>query len=104
MRDDASALRTRDLLKRASAWVPLLLSFAALALVLGRILIYGAAREPDEGAAAHLFQLLMAVQLPIAAVFAMRYLPRATWPALRVLILQAAAGLAAMAPVFYFNW
>src|SRR5574337_976643 len=62
---------------------------------------YEAARAPDEGTAAHLFQLLMAVQLPIVAVFATRYLPRATWPALRVLILQAAAGLAAMAPVFY---
>lgn len=101
---DAGALRTRDLFKQASAWVPLLLSFAALALVLGRLLIYGATRAPDEGAVAHLFQLLMVVQLPIVAVFAMRHLPRATWPALRVLVLQAAAGLAALAPVFYFNW
>ncbi|MHB8447806.1 MAG: hypothetical protein ACYC7G_07275 [Rudaea sp.] len=101
---EASALRTRDLFKRASAWVPLLLSFAALALVLGRLLIYGAARAPDEDAVAHLFQLLMVVQLPIVAVFAMRHLPCATWPALRVLVLQAAAGLAALAPVFYLNW
>ena len=42
-------------------WIPIGMSLAALALVLGHIALYGTAREADEGAAAHLWQLLMAV-------------------------------------------
>lgn len=33
-------------------------------------------REGDEGAAAHIFQLLLAAEVPIAAFFAIKWLPR----------------------------
>ena len=89
-----------ETLKRPSAFLPLAMSLLALAIVLFHIAIYGTAREPDEGAAAHLWQLLMAGQLPIIAFFAIRWLPQAPRSALPVLALQAAAGLAAVAPVF----
>ena len=89
-----------ETLKRPSAFLPLAMSLLALAIVLFHIAIYGIAREPDEGAAAHLWQLLMAGQLPIIAFFAIRWLPQAPRSALPVLALQAAAGLAAVAPVF----
>jgi hypothetical protein len=79
------------------------MSLTALAVVLGHIAIYGAAREADEGAAAHIWQLLMAGQVPVVAFFAIRWLPRAPRAALGVLALQAGAVLASMAPVFYFN-
>jgi hypothetical protein len=75
------------------------MSFAALALVLGHIAMFGAARESDEGTAAHLWQILMAGQLPVLAFFAIKWLPRATRPALGVLALQIAAVLASTAPV-----
>ena len=78
----------------------LLQAMLALAIVLFHIAMYGTAREPDEGTAAHLWQLLMAGQLPIIAFFAIRWLPQAPRSALTVLALQAAAGLAAIAPVF----
>ena len=87
-------------LKRPSALIPLVMSLAALALVLGHIAVSGTAREPDEGAAAHLWQLLMAGQIPFIAFFAITWLPRDPGPALLVLGLQLAAGLAAAAPVF----
>ncbi len=87
-------------LKRPSALIPLAMSLAALAVVLGHIAVSGTAREPDEGAAAHVWQLLMAGQIPFIAFFAITWLPRDPGPALLVLGLQLAAGLAAAAPVF----
>ena len=78
------------------------MSLAALAVVT-HVAIFGAAREADEGTAAHLWQLLMAGQLPIVAFFAIKWLPRTPRQALLVLALQAGAGLAALAPVFFLN-
>ncbi|MGH8164790.1 MAG: hypothetical protein ACREP1_10700 [Rhodanobacteraceae bacterium] len=91
------------LLKRPSAFLPLAMSFGALALVLSRIIFFGVAREADEGTAAHLWQLLMAGQAPIVAFFAIKWLPRTPRPGLIILALQAVAILAAMAPVYVLN-
>jgi len=52
------------------------MSLVALGLVLGHIAMFGGAREADEGAAAHLWQLLMAGQIPVIAFFAIKWLPR----------------------------
>ena len=90
-------------LKQPSAFLPLAMSGIALALVLGHVATYGVVHEADEGTAAHLFQLLMAAQLPIVAFFAMRWLPRAPRPALLVLTLQAGAAIAAMAAVVFLT-
>ena len=79
------------------------MSLAALTLVLVHIAIFGAVREPDEGTAAHVWQLLMAGQMPVVLYFAARRLPQAPGPALTVLALQAVAILAACGPVYYFN-
>ncbi len=90
-------------LRRPSALIPLAMSIAALSLVLGHIAIYGGARQADEGAAAHVWQLLMAGQIPVIAFFAVKWLPRAPGQALLVLGLQAVAVLAAAGPVFLLN-
>jgi len=87
-------------LKRPSALAPLAMSLAALGLVLGHIALFGGARQADEGTAAHLWQFLMAGQIPVIAYFAIKWLPRTPGQALLVLALQAVAGLAAAAPVF----
>jgi len=92
------------IVRRPSALIPLAMSLLALALVLAPIPIYGApVREADEGTIAHLWQILMAGQLPVLAFFAIKWLPRAPRQALGVLALQAGAVLASLAPVFYFN-
>jgi hypothetical protein len=90
-------------IRRPTAWVPVAMSVTALAIVVIHIARFGVAREADEGTAAHLWQILMAGQLPIIAFFAIKWLPQNPKPALVVLALQAAAGLAALAPVFYFG-
>ena len=96
-------MKFSTMLKKPSAFFPVAMSLAALATVLIHIALFGAAREADEGTAAHIFQLLLLVQLPIVAFFAIKWLPRFPRPALLVLALQAVAGLAALAPVFFFH-
>ena len=91
------------IMKKPSAFLPVAMSFAALATVLGHVAMFGAVREADEGTAAHIFQLLIEAQVPIVAVFAIKWLPRAPRQALQVLALQAGAALAALAPVFFLN-
>ena len=89
--------------KKPSALIPMAMSLIALAVVLSYALMYGVVREADEGAAAHIWQLLMAGQLPVLAFFAIKWLPRAPRPTIYVLALQAGAALASMAPVFLLN-
>ena len=91
------------MMKQPSAFVPVAMSVAALAIVLGHVALFGAVREADEGTAAHVFQLLLIAQLPIVAFFAIKWLPRTPRQALLMLALQAGAGLAALAPVFFLN-
>jgi hypothetical protein len=91
------------MIRRPSAFLPVVMSLAALALVIIHILRFGTAREADEGTSAHLWQILMAGQLPIIAFFAIKWLPRTPRMALAVLAVQVVAALAAMAPVFYLG-
>jgi len=91
-------------MKPPSAFLPLAMSLAALALALGNAAIFGVVYEADEGAAAHIFQLLMVVQVPIVAFFALKWLPRAPQETLRILALQAGAALAAIAAVFFLGY
>jgi hypothetical protein len=79
------------------------MSLTALALVLGHIAIYGVVHEADEGTAAHLWQLLMAMQTLVLAFFAIKWLPRAPRATLYILVLQVVAALASMAPVYFLN-
>ena len=90
-------------LKKPSAFLPLAMSLGALATVLVHIAMFGVAREADEGAAAHIWQILMAGQIPIVVFFAVKWLPQAPRQALLVLALQGAAALAALAPVFFLK-
>jgi hypothetical protein len=91
------------ILKHPSVFLPLAMSFAALVLVLVAVAVFGVVRQADEGAAAHVFQLLLAAQVPIVAFFAIKWLPRSPKQALLVLLLQAGAGLTALAPVFWLG-
>jgi hypothetical protein len=94
----------KSLIKYPSAFLPVAMSFAALATVLLYIALNGVARQADEGTAAHIWQLLMAAQLPIIAFFAIKWLPRTPRQALLVLALQAGAALAALAPVYILKF
>jgi hypothetical protein len=91
------------MLRKPSGFLPVTMSLAALAIVLAHVAIFGPAREADEGTAAHLWQLLMAAQLPLLLFFSIRWLPRSPRQALLVMALQAGAALAALAPVYLLN-
>jgi hypothetical protein len=97
---NSGALSFSGLVRRPSAFLPIAMSMAALALVLIHIAVYGAGRQPDEGAVAHLWQILMAGQAPVLLWFAFHAMRRAPRPALRVIALQTGAALASLAPVF----
>jgi hypothetical protein len=90
--------------KHPSAFVPVAMSAAALAIVIGYAAMFGVARQADEGTAAHLWQLLMAGQLPVVLFFALRWLPAAPRQAIPVLVVQIGAAVAAMFPVWWFQW
>ena len=94
----------RALLKQPSALIPVAMSLAALAIVIGYAVMFGTARQPDEGTAAHLWQLLMAGQVPVVAFFAIKWLPIEPRRAVLILALQVGAALAAMFPVWWFQW
>ena len=90
--------------RQPSAVIPIAMSLAALATVLYHIARFGIAPQADEGTAAHIWQLLMAGQLPVVAFYALKWLPRAPRMALQVLALQLGAAFAALAPVYWLGW
>ena len=90
-------------IKNPAAFIPLAMSLAALSLVLGHVAIYGVIHEADEGTAAHLFQILMVLQIPLVAYFAFNWLPKAPRQALPLLGLQILAAVAAFASVFFLT-
>lgn len=89
--------------RKPSAFLPMAMSMTALMILLVTISMFGVVHERDEGAVAHIWQLLMAGQMPILAFFAVRWLPRAPRQTVFVLALQTGAALAAMAPVYYLK-
>ena len=95
---------TLSLTRRPSGLVPIAMSLAAVTTILLHIAVSGTAPQPDEGTAAHIWQLLMAGQLPVIAFFAVKWLPKDPRTALRVLALQAGAAFAALAPVYWLGW
>ena len=92
-----------SLIRQQSALIPLVMSLAGLTLVIGHAAMYGIVHEADEGAAAHIFQILMAAQIPVLAYFAFKWLPSQPRQALQVLALQAAAWVAAWAAVYWLT-
>jgi len=93
-----------DTIKHPSAFLPIAMSLLAVAAVLTHIALAGTAPQADEGIAAHLWQLLMAGQVPIILFFATRWLPQAPRYALMILVLQGGAAIAALAPVYFLRW
>ncbi|MBV9028272.1 MAG: hypothetical protein JO311_06605 [Candidatus Eremiobacteraeota bacterium] len=89
-----------DLLKRPAGFLPLLISAGFLIALLVGLSQGTLVRQPDEGAAAHLFQILMPLQVIIIVAFAAQWIPKRPQPATAVLSLQVAAMIAVVAIVF----
>jgi hypothetical protein len=92
-----------SLCREPIAFVPIVMSLTALTWVLSSIAMFGVVHEADEGAGTHIWQLLIAGQLPISAYFLIRRLMQSPWQTLSVLTLQIATVLVAVAPVYFLN-
>jgi hypothetical protein len=91
------------LIKKPGAYIPLVMSLAALALVVGHALVYGIVHKTDEGTAAHVFQALMAFQVPIIGYFILKWMPQRPKETLVILALEAALWIAAFAGVYFLT-
>jgi DNA-binding CsgD family transcriptional regulator len=94
----------KAILKNPSAFLPLAMSIGALATVVIYVALNGTAPQADENTAAHIWQILMAGQIPIIVFFAIKWLPRAPKQALLVLTMQAVAAVMALAPVYLLRF
>jgi len=94
-----------SVLKKPSAWLPIVLSLAALGLILASIMIVGDPTTPpeDEGTAAHLFQLWLVLEAILIMFFAIKWMPQKPYETSFILAIQVLAVLAACFPVFYFH-
>lgn len=106
---DRSRLRTGRMMGRGalaltlrtpSALIPLIMSAMALLVVLSALIASGMPHGGDEGAAAHLFQLLIVGQAPFLAWF---YLGRHHARRVAALMLHGVALAAALGPVWYLG-
>ena len=80
---------------------PVIMSLLALALIIEGLAQFGLHhREVDEGWQAHLFQLLMVLQVPIVLLFAATANWKQPGGVLQVLGLQAAAWVAAFGALY----
>ena len=91
-------------IKQPSAIIPVGMSVAALATVVVHISVFGTAPQADEGTAAHIWQFLMAGQIPLIVYYSINWLPRIPKTALSVLAVQLGAALAAAAPIYWLGW
>ena len=96
------AVTTRFLISRWSGFLPIAMSLLALTVVI-IALATGTTEQSDEGTFTHLWQLLMAGQLPIAGWFVVRWAPLAPRPSLVVVGGQLGAALLAAMPVLLMH-
>lgn len=90
-------------IKEPTALLPLIMSSVAIAIVYGHAAIFGVVHETDEGTPAHIFQLLIALQVPMVVLFAAKWLPQAPRQTILILALQAALVAIAFAGVYFFT-
>jgi hypothetical protein len=104
-----ATMSIRSAITKPSGFIPVLMSTAALCVVLLHLFGFGTspdmhAGRHDEGPEAHIWQILMTGQMPIVLYFGIRWMrsdPRGT---LSVLGIQVLAFIAAAAPVFLLKW
>ncbi|MDQ2662474.1 MAG: hypothetical protein M3Y18_00395 [Candidatus Eremiobacteraeota bacterium] len=81
---------------RFLAFGPIALSLGCITLVIASVAKYCLPPLGDEGTAAHIFQILMAIQLPLAIWFVLRQCEQPVGGKMPFLLLQALAwGVAA---------
>lgn len=90
-------------INRISAIAPVAMSLAAFIMVVVAAVMGRANSQPDEGTLAHIFQLLIAAQMPVILLFLVTADCRHSTRVARPLALQGAAIILAVGSVYYLN-
>lgn len=95
----------KSLMKNRTAWIPLMMSLAALLILVGYVAFVGVPEKPakDEGTAAHIFQLLMVGQLPFMGYFAVRNFRKNAGGSLLIIAIQIFAAVVPFVVLFFFE-
>lgn len=91
-----SKSKSKTLFKNKSAWIPVAMSAAALLEVIIYLAVNGFYVPPQQGdeyLPAHIFQLLLAGQIPFIAYFLYKHLFDKPRQALKVLVVQFVSAL-----------
>jgi len=96
---------TSSLIKKPSAWFPILLSYAMLLiLVLYLTNILHPDPTGDEGLGAHLFQIWLPLEIIMILYFSAKWLFKEFKQALPIFLTQIILVIAVCTPVFLFHW
>ena len=90
-------------IRQPTVFLPLVMSFVALTMVLVHFAIFGIVEETDEGTVAHIFQLLILAQAPFILFLAFKWLASFPKQALFFILLQLSAALTAIVAVFFLT-
>jgi len=93
----------RTMINRLSQVSGFLIPVAALSLVLVVVTTGWERNLADEGTAAHLFQLLMAMEIPVVAVYVATAQQRRSPGLFATIALQVACVAAALGSVWFFG-
>jgi len=93
----------QSLFREPTAWIPLVMSFVALAMILVYVAMFGIVQQEDEGAVARIFQFLMILQIPIIVFFGLAWLRKRFKDALMVLLVQIIAWVIPIVTIIYFE-
>jgi hypothetical protein len=94
----------KALVRQPAAFVPVAMAGLGVAMIAAQLIRFGAAPQPDETGYARIWQLLMLMEVPAIAVFAVRWLPVAGRSAQLMLGLQLASVAVAVAPIALLGW
>jgi len=94
---------TQSQLPPISGFIPIYLSLAALAVVVLSIILNGVTPGRDEDAFAHIYQILIAAEVPVVGFFVVRWIRTSFWLCFRILVVQAIALATALLPVWLLH-
>lgn len=93
----------KDLIKRPSAFVPILMSILAIIILLIHIMIAGVEEKQGEEIVTDVFEILIIWQLPVIIFFALKWMSQSFKNALIVLFLQIAVAAGAFCLIYHFH-
>jgi hypothetical protein len=98
-------LNDNSLVRQPGAWLPIAISLSALIFLMSYVAFFGIHHNlnADEGTPARIFQLLMLIQLPIIAYFAIKWLPKRPKQSLLILALQSVAWIIPIITVIWLE-